>query len=298
MVFSGLNGLCNRLRTLASSKVISDHLDRKLVVYWSHPKESFIIGDSQWSDLFEYPNFEFINDLPSDGILFGFKRDSDNPGLIWEPVDFCETITDERELLNHKLFCTSPGAEFQISVPINCKNVVIQTIHNIKPKGMSNEVYLKKKQEFYSTLIPVKYVRDKVDLIHEQFSDYTVGVHIRGTDLLPFFGVDKVAYWKYLEAMEQEISQNPKVTFYVCGDSKKCLMEMKEHFGERVIINDKLRFDQFDNIERCTLKGQLDSLVDFFLLTKTQKLILTKYSSFSYEAACIANVSYVEVSYD
>ncbi len=301
IVFSGVNGLCNRLRVLASCEILAESTDRKLLVYWSLPEERPTVGYADWKDLFAEPALNYIDHLPSNAPLYKFNKEEIHTLLSTLNLQIALEPYIEEDPNIVLLYSNSAGAEVSITIPEEYDTVIFQTIHNIKPNGMSNEEFYQKKREFYDKLVPVPYVQDAVKRIAPSITEKTVGVHIRTTDLLKSIGQQKPAYEKYQIAMREELKKDPSTNFYLCTDSKEILYYFQLVFFGKILHNPAIEYHANGSdcsVKRNTIQAQRDALVDLILLSKTRKLIGTKYSSFSYEAACMGGIPMVAISHD
>lgn len=295
LICSALNGLCNRLRNLASCAVLAEHSGRELVVCWMNEKnipDCKTIGFTEWSDLFVSPRFKLITLLPKEGVIFGGNPSYGSPFFKQR---WLERIP-AHSYLEEAVYSQShlPGAENEIDINLPDKNVIIHTIHNVKPTDMSENEFYDRKRAFYKTLIPIPSIAKTVQRISSQFSNDIVGVHVRTTDILKqVHKKDNPAIWKYMQYMKEEMDKNPDVAFFVSSDSYYILRHFRNCFRGKVFFNDQVEYNSNGEVERGTVKATQNALADLLLLSKTKRLIGTRFSSFSYEAACMGGIPIV-----
>ena len=105
----------------------------------------------------------------------------------------------------------------------------------------------------------------------------TIGVHIRRTDNKNSCEFSPTEL--FIEQMRKEVSSNPAGCFYLSTDDADEERKLKEIFGERIIVYPKRSLD------RNTLQGQEDALIDLHNLSCCKKILASYYSSFSTVAA-------------
>ncbi|KAA6321316.1 hypothetical protein EZS27_029024, partial [termite gut metagenome] len=90
--------------------------------------------------------------------------------------------------------------------------------------------------------------------------------------------------------MNDEIQQHPETLFYLATDSQKEKALPKGIFGKRIITLDK-------EISRTTPSGIENAVVDLFLLSKTNKIIGSFYSSYTEMAAELSEIKCIIMKY-
>lgn len=148
------NGLCNRLRALASGWIFAKYLNREFKFKWNPTKD---IGFANFKNLFKNKEFE---------------------------------ITDEE--YNHlsknaSTYTSGIKTEVVLVTPISLddSDVVIlkQTGGNYKHADMSIQEFNSLKSDFYKSLQPIDTIQDRINsFIANNALNTFVGVHIRRTD--------------------------------------------------------------------------------------------------------------------
>ncbi|MEI6806505.1 MAG: hypothetical protein WCK49_08390 [Myxococcaceae bacterium] len=142
---------------------------------------------------------------------------------------------------------------------------------------------------FLKKLTPV----DEVSKIVENFSESILGVSMEDRIGVHFrsFALPSDSNFKaknpleerriaMLNAIEQQLENNKQSQFFIATDDPEILLRMKQKFDSRIISREIC-------VDRSTLGGMLNALADWYLLTRTIKVIGTIDSSFSDEAALL-----------
>lgn len=299
LVVSTNNGLCNRLRSIATGHVLAQYYHRNLEVVWA--PESEVVGFCSWSDLFDAPPLRFVPSLPSKGAFYGKKLGGESNGLVVLNLLVEEDLLDDSDVQQYGTLrgCRRPGSELMIDIPSMFSSVSIQAIQNIRPISMDPRKFLEEKKKFYQTLVPRAEIKREIDRFAKNISKKTIGVHIRTTDQLEKrFKKSVPAFQNFEAAIEQSLNLDPESNFFLCSDSYLVIQHFKRRYPGKILTFDKHRFDGENEIERFSKTGTKRALIDLFLLSKTHKIIGTKFSSFSYEAAAIGGIDFIEVTHD
>ena len=117
-----------------------------------------------------------------------------------------------------------------------------------------------------------------------------IGVHIRRTDNVTAIG--KSGTDAFIRAMEAEIVADPEVRFFLATDEKKEEAILREHFGEKLLTNENRVID------RNSVQGMHDAMIDLFSLAATDKILGSYWSSFTDVAASMRGIPKVIVGED
>lgn len=131
--------------------------------------------------------------------------------------------------------------------------------------------------EDYHLFLPTPALQKRIDAMTAQFGNSCVGVHIRRTDNKPAIG--KSSTDAFLSSMRRELEADPDTTFYLATDDMKEEALLREAFPDRILSNQK-RCLQRDSVE-----GMHDALLDLYCLAGTRKIIGSYFSSFTDIAA-------------
>jgi len=135
----------------------------------------------------------------------------------------------------------------------------------------------------YSNFRPTEELRKRIDEICSIFSSRTIGIHIRRTD--HNISISKSPTSLFIDRMKQEILLDNNVRFYLASDSQEVKKELLDEFGDdRIITSNKL-------VTRNTSEGIEDAVVELYVLSRTNKIIGSFGSTYSYLAAEIGGIA-------
>ncbi len=250
-------GLANRLRAIASARILADFTGRKLFVNWIRYSKCNI----EWEDLFlnrldRYP-------LPATSFTKGVTLYDDNNDVSRFYWDMPQSLTGN---------------------PADV--VAVRSCCNFQTREMSRETYTSLKSLFYRSLQPLDSIQKTVDDLYRRYfeGNKVVGLHIRRADHLYYRRKDPRLVSPtslFIESMEKVLKSNPDTRFFLATDDRDEERAMRERFGVNVIVYEK------ENISRNTQTGMQDALVDWLLLSKSSRIIGSSTSSFSEEAAVV-----------
>ncbi len=250
-------GLANRLRAIASAKILADYTGRRLFVNWARYRKC----NAEWGDLFVTPFQRYP--MPLSGFQAG------------------------RNLYDDSIETRRFSQDMPLSLVKNNSDVVaVRAFQNFRPPEMTDEEYKAAKSLFYRSLQPVWVVQKAVGEFQKRFFEgqHVVGIHIRRTDHLSF---DKRDHKKicptdfFIEAIERILKARSGTKFFLSTDDKKEEQRIMRLFPGSIIVYGK------EEVRRDTLGGMQDALTDWLLLSSTSRIIGSYASSFSEEAASV-----------
>jgi hypothetical protein len=109
-----------------------------------------------------------------------------------------------------------------------------------------------------------------------------VGVHIRRTDHTR--SIEHSPTQLFLDAMREEMSQNPGTVFFVATDSAEEERLLQRAFPGRIIVHPKVSLD------RSEPRAIRDAMVDLYCLARCRKLLGSYWSSFTDTAAALGGM--------
>lgn len=127
--------------------------------------------------------------------------------------------------------------------------------------------------EDYQVFVPLPHLRSTIKAITKKFNNKAIGIHIRSTDNEQ----SKIhsPFTLFLKKMEEEITKDPAVIFFVSTDNLSYQEQVIGAFGaERILFHNK-------EFSRNLTKGIEDAVVDMFCLSETSKIYGSYFSSFS-----------------
>ena len=275
VVFGGLG---NRLRCITTSLVVAQELGFDLDVFWSRHE---VCGYTHFLDLFEDCSIAFVASRPRTPVVATTPL---------RPRPWFRFRSERRTCLETSGI---DGTLYLAHLPQ--KSFCLKTWHNMKPDTLSDAAFLKRKGAFLSSLHPVREIQSRIDALVEHFSAGTVGVHVRSTDS-NFRWRDSA--WPdldlYFAEMRRCLEEQEEATFFVCADDESVVDAFHSRFGKKVRSSNELL--GLRDVNRRSKEGQLAAVVDLFCLAKTRKIIGTRCSTFSYEAAALGGLPIVEIS--
>lgn len=156
-----------------------------------------------------------------------------------------------------------------------------------------NNVYIHSYEPFFET--NMYYLFEFVDEIKNManciINDYdkTIGVHIRRTD-----NSDAIKHSPlelFIEKIRKEINSGAKI--YLATDSNEVKCSLIDSFG-----NDKIITNINAELNRSSKNGIINAAIDMYILSKTEKIYGSYWSSFSDVSAKINNIPLVVLNTD
>jgi hypothetical protein len=261
-------GLANRLRAVASAKILADYTGCKLLVNWIPS----VVCNVSWEELFE--NTIEHCPLPISSFHVGADRYEDDSFL---PEIILRTRTRDPD-------------DFYWVMPWSLTNdksdmIALHTCLNFRVAEMTNESHKAAKSLFYRSLRPISVIEKAVRDMQRYFEGRdVVGIHIRRRDHLSPAKKDPKLVCPtdlFIAAIKEVLEIKSDTKFFLCTDDMKEERLITKLFRDAVIVYEK------DTVSRGTKKGMQDALVDWLLLSMTSKIIGSYSSSFSEEAGIV-----------
>lgn len=249
-------GLCNRMNAVRSAIGLAQkYSDIKIDIFWPKDRDLY----ARFEELFEPISPEMLGSNMS----FNELR---NP-LLTPP---------SRHNLKLTRFIRKPffDAEFLGSKISNME------IEDLLDKAPNMYIYSDNRFCKYwvtglvsELFVPVRGIQERIDHYVSEFSENTIGVHIRRTDNVT--AIKESPIEKFVEMMKREISSNENTKFYIASDSEEVKTYMIEQFGEgRIIYGDWC-------LSRKSVQGMKDAVAELYILGRTKKIIGSKGSTYS-----------------
>ncbi len=272
LIVQPLEGLANRLRVLASAKLMAEHTGRNLLVSWTRQPTRC---NARWTDLFVNP----VDEYPYPYRVLKYQEKFQcNKVRILIPFQQPEILTELEPIL-------------QSDIPV----IAVSHFGLFKPQWVLQAEFQDIRSRFYRSLKPISKIEQTVkSVVDGQFANHEViGVHIRRTDLRPDLGdvppqqISPTSL--FIEEMEKLLAGNPKIKFFLATDDFLEQKTIIEHFGDKVILYHK------NTINRNSRQGIQDALIDWLLLSRTSLIIRSHYSSFSEESALVNQIPVITI---
>jgi ribosome biogenesis protein Nip4 len=251
------DGLCNRMRSIASGIYIAQKLDRSLTVYWRKNQDCF----ADYTNLFEPVKINNMEVLPLK--LVDFYLFADRKLNLFLPGKI------------RTFFFDTQIARFHIE-----KGDIFEKI-----KG--NKIYLSSGSsmaEHYPLIKifqPKIEIKEQINAIIQQFSTNTIGVHIRRTD--NNMSIQHNSINDFCDAMDREIAFNPDTKFYLATDDAEVKTALLTTFGNKIIYHEGI-------LSRTNVQGMQNAVIDLWCLSNTKKILGSFFSSYSEIASEMGNI--------
>lgn len=257
-----LGGLCNRLRALLSAGALAE-LDPELRirVAWAVNNECA----ARFDELFE------VHLVLSDRIEFRRAGFLDDPA-VWRrnlrlPALLRRLLYDEQLPDFHSM-----------SSPADC---LARFLDSSRVYISTGSALCLTPPEMWTKLHPLPHIKQRIDSLVDAFRTPTVGVHIRRTDNTKSLSESPLAAFEC--EMEATIKQDDRVSFYLATDDEEVRKRLVNLFPGRVYF-------QMGSPTRTTREGMEAAVVDLFVLSRTQRLIGSYWSSFTDTAAELSSI--------
>lgn len=264
-------GLCNRLRVLLSAVAFREFVSQPLRVAWAVNKECAVAFDDLFCPLFEEE-----------------RQEADKAVRAAAPkkADF---------LIVPRSFAAAPATRSNLYLPRLWRSFSFDAqIKNYHPARHPSFLDLAQQYHrlYLSTcyalgnypptllrhhLRPLPRLQKRIDALVSQFSNETIGVHIRRTD-----NAESIAHSpteKFVAAMDTY----PTATFYLATDDVSLKAHLQSRYGSRLLT-------QSTTARRDTLAGMEEALIDLFVLSRTSHLLGSYWSSFTDTAAELGGI--------
>lgn len=281
LAVNAINGLCNRLRTVLSFKILAEKLKREYCVYWGYSKE---FDDSKFNDLFDSSiGLNFIDeDQWNDLAKNSFSLD--------KVVEF--KFNDKEKKFVKEFLSTIKLNEFKVrnkNISFKGARTYLDLLHQ-KDKELAYG-YADRIKELYALIKPSRSIERAVsDFLKDIDPKHLYGFHIRRGDAAKspwssnyLKSSDAVFFKKADEIFQSE----ERAKIYLATDDEVTLNNFKKKYGRKIIAYDKV-FYPSNWQERKD--GQKEAAIELFLLAKSLKLYGTNWSSFSKTAALLGNI--------
>lgn len=248
IIIEPVGGLCNRLRAIASALVLGGHLNRRVYLNWQAEHSC----NCTFTDLFRKNEF-----LDFTGGWRGKVR------TMFLNRERSRLLIDQEKL--HELEYQIPTTQFdkyRILYFPSCFSDFI-------PRDYPAERYVDRVSMYLNKLEPIDLVLQRLF----KLPPATVGVHIRRTDNTP--AVERSRDDDFIRAMKAHLSGRPETHFYCATDDLEVEKHLVEIFGDRIISFPKTSYD------RNTREAIQEALVDLLMLSSTESILGSWWSSFS-----------------
>ena len=264
LFFVPAGGLANRMRAIASAYTLSQRIGSSLQVFWF---QDWALHAPFFS-VFTLPNLPLtIKDATCvDYLLYDRARRKN----FWIPALPQKLLFDRRlkenrvyELLLKKFDFEEWAKGHHCYMSGFCQFVDFPDI-------------------LYSQLFqPVKEVMNEVNHFHDQFSDHTIGLHIRRTDHA--IAIANSPDELFIRKLGEEIETCADTRVFLATDDNQLKQLFLSKFGDRIIMQEL-------EARRDSIEGIRGGLVDMYTLARTCKIYGSAGSTFSSMAASLGGI--------
>ena len=204
---------------------------------------------------------------------------------LFEPLtNTCLQVSELKSLVKDR-----PGTKFNLFIPKLLRFLWYDI--EITPRHISdrfdeyisgkNKIYVYKDNRFCMCSVSkslssfFKPTEELCERIKEQISSWKgrcVGLHIRRTDNVRSIEGSPLSY--FYKVIEREIAIDPNTIFYLATDDLKVKQELILKYGSRIKYTDLC-------LERGSVKGMKDAVVDLWCLAHTDIIYGSKASTYS-----------------
>jgi len=250
-------GLCNRMRTIVGAADLANRLGHKLIIVWTTDSTLNASFNSLFSSI-PYKVIECSLTSIKFKLLFHWYKDI----LSYQMIDDEFIKKQCQEKISEWLGDFSKG-NFYIC---GCENITLADDYSM----------------FTINPLLEKYI------LPDFRSENTIGIHIRRSD--NSMSIQNSPTSLFIENMKEEIRKNPQIMFYLATDDEEEEKQMKQQFGERMLIYKK------ETLDRNDPRGIRDAMLDLYHLAHCKKIYGSYFSSFSDIAALWGNIEKITLS--
>lgn len=253
-------GLCNRMNAILCAIALQKDLSWDINVFWEKDEDCC----ADFYDLFmPIPNVN-VHKLTSWFYKPGVKKNLFLPYLLRRfHFDLClngnkSTFKDIKSTL------------------LSAQSIYIHSFNRFSTQDITYSIHK------YFT--PAPSIQEMIADVTKTYSSNTIGVHIRRTDNIK--AIENNPLEKYHDLISKELAKNPGTCFYIATDDESIKEELRATFGNCIITRKNV-------INRNTLEGMREAVVDLYCLAKTNIIIGSSHSTFSLMASWLYNTQLV-----
>lgn len=298
IIFESLptSGLANQLRGLTSAMLMAEDLGRELHLSWNEHQD---MPDTSLSDLFSEP---MLPPTTLSGSSFSrleqwrFCHRNREVLSLWDQL--------KRAVLPHHQFNSIGCDMVATGIHPASRLILISSYYSYSLRRTPDAVFYRRRNRAYQSFVPIPELNQAIEKFEaDSFGEHTLGIHLRtgisirnakmGIHDGNHFWPDGIPFEKFFTFIDEEIDAHPGTKILLATDNLSVCDPLLSRYEDRIIMYPK----PTDNgmIGRSSLADHKNALIDLFLLARTQKLIGTYNSTFSYEAAVIGDVPFIEI---
>jgi hypothetical protein len=279
-----IGGLGNSMLVIASAYEIAEKNKTKLRVLWKKNEECYIDFEDVFVpiknsiiDVVKIYEKQFFYRTPSQKNFYFpaaftslFKWDIDKyyvelsekwGGGFWRKLLFLALGKRERE---------NSFLQKNISDLLKDKNSLVITCNPLTKQYFPGKLFS-----------PALKLKKNIDLILSEYSENTIGIHIRRTDHR--IAMSKSPIELFYKKMQDEIEKDANVKFFLATDSNDVKEKLISDFEKRIIYYNS-------SLIRNSEDGMNDAVIELFCLSKTEKILGSFFSTYSEMSSKIGNI--------
>lgn len=262
-----VGGLANRMRAIASAVALAECAGKELRIVWCKDQGlNCPFGELFLTDTL-YPFVHLREASHLDLLLYDRPRKR-NLYLPQLPQRWLfDACLREEEIIRKR----DEGFDFKEWV---CKHENVHIASYIPFFPYPSEML----QQLFR---PTPDILRTVDRITATFNAHTTGIHIRRTDNIQSIRLSPLSL--FIARIEEEILQDPKANFYLASDSPDDKAELIRMFENRIHTHPFVT-------ARNSAQGIRDAATELYVLSRTQKILGSAWSSFSEIAAQLTDI--------
>ena len=212
---------------------------------------------------------------------------------LFEPVPGMEISRQKAFYLIHKgkyfLWLPELIRKFKFDASVKCRKVA-KTDDLLHPDPKWQCVYVcgynamcsLRDYSMLSRLFrPVPEIAERISEVTSSYGSHVMGIHVRRTDHVKVISHSPLE--NYVKRMEQYAGKYDDAQFFVATDDESVKRELHNHFGQRIISLPSV-------LERNSLQGMKDAVVELFCLGSCHCLLGSQYSTYSRFAAALYDI--------
>lgn len=255
-------GLCNRMRAMATGVAIARHYNSKTTIYWNNCtglKADFkdLFKPINEKDVLIVENKEWIYNIKG---TKGYLLRRPLLQMRFNQIYFNYSIYSSHET---NIFTKIDGRKNNDILFVSCCPMCEQ-------------------MDIHTLFVPTDEIQCDIDKITSQYSEHTIGIHIRRTDSNESIKNSPIDAFE--KRMQAELCKNVNTTFYVASDDDEVKRYFKNKYPKNVITI-------FQDTSRNSIEGMRFAVVDLFCLSKTKHIIGSFYSSYSHIASVLGGIT-------
>ena len=137
------------------------------------------------------------------------------------------------------------------------------------------------------TFRPLPTLQERIDSVAARFTGKTVGVHVRRADHVEAIRHSPLSAFRH--RVDRLLDTGKADSVFLCTDDEHVRQYFREAYGERLLTRQP-------HLERHTLRGMEDAVVDLWSLARTTRILGSYHSSFSDTAAELGNIPFETVT--